>query len=78
VLAGKPVYFGADVPAIGSSTNAVIYGDFRAGYQIVDRIGIRVLRDPYTTKGFILYYTTKRVGGGVVQFQAFKVLTCKS
>lgn len=77
-LLGRPVYFGADVPQVGSSTNCVIYGDFRAGYQIVDRIGIRVLRDPYTTKGFILYYTTKRVGGGVIQFQAFKVLTCKS
>jgi HK97 family phage major capsid protein len=53
---------------------AVAFGDFKAGYQIVDRIGVRVLRDPYTNKPYIQFYTTKRVGGDVVDFEAIKFL----
>ena len=52
---------------------ALAYGDFRAAYQIVDRTGIRVLRDPYTDKPNVGFYTTKRVGGGVVNFEAVKI-----
>jgi len=50
----------------------VAFGDFRRGYLIVDRIGIRVLRDPYSSKPYVLFYTTKRVGGGVQDFDAIK------
>jgi len=46
----------------------------RAAYQIVDRMGIRILRDPFTAKPNILFYTTKRVGGDVVNFEALKVI----
>jgi HK97 family phage major capsid protein len=49
-------------------------GDFRRGYLIVDRQGVRVLRDPYSAKPYILFYTAKRVGGGVQDFDAIKVL----
>jgi HK97 family phage major capsid protein len=49
------------------------YGDVRAASQIVDRTGIRVLRDPFTDKPNIAFYTTKRVGGGVVNFEALKI-----
>jgi HK97 family phage major capsid protein len=74
-LLGKPVIFSSDLTTESSFTTgtlAVAYGDFMEGYQIVDRLGIRVLRDPYTSKPYILFYTTKRVGGAVKNFQAIK------
>jgi HK97 family phage major capsid protein len=72
-LLDKPVHFANDMPAIAANALAIAYGDFRAGYLIADRLGIRVLRDPYTTKGSVKFYTTRRVGGGVQQFQAIKL-----
>ncbi len=72
-LLGKRVVLANDMPASGASgTYPIAYGDFREGYMIVDRIGIRVLRDPYTDKPFIQFYTTKRTGGAVVNFDALK------
>lgn len=56
----------------------IAFGNFKAGYQIVDRIGIRVIRDVYTAKPNVLFYTTKRVGGGVKNFEAIKVLKVKA
>ena len=50
------------------------FGDFNRAYLIADRQGIRVLRDPYTSKPNVLFYTTKRVGGGVQDFDAIKLL----
>jgi HK97 family phage major capsid protein len=44
------------------------------GYLIVDRTGVRVLRDPYSAKPYVLFYTTKRVGGGVQDFDAIKLV----
>jgi len=63
-----------DMPALGSDSLSMAFGDFRAAYQIVDRIGIRVLRDPFTAKPFVKFYTTKRTGGGVVNFEAIKLM----
>ena len=75
VLLGRPVVKATDLPnAFAASTDLVAYGDFKAGYQIVDRFGIRVLRDPYTMKPWVTFYTTKRVGGGVKDFEAIKIL----
>jgi len=76
-LLGKKVTLFSDMPAIGDSNIPIAYGDFREGYTILDRIGIRVLRDPYTTKGQVKYYTTKRVGGKVTNYQAIKRLKIK-
>lgn len=73
-LLGKPIMEAADIPAVASNALAVAYGNFKAGYQIVDRVGIRVLRDPFTAKPFVLFYSTKRVGGGVKNFEAIKLL----
>jgi HK97 family phage major capsid protein len=53
---------------------SIAFGDFRRGYLIVDRAGVRVLRDPYSAKPYVLFYTTKRVGGGVQDFDAIKLL----
>lgn len=79
ILLGRPVMMAADLnTALTASTDGLaIYGDFRAGYQIVDRVGIRVLRDPYSSKPNVGFYTTKRVGGGVKNYEALKVLNIK-
>lgn len=69
-----PVVEVEDMPDIGASTRAIAFGDFARGYLIVDRIGVRVLRDPYSHKPYVLFYTTKRVGGGVQDFDAIKLV----
>ncbi len=69
-----PIMESEDMPTIGANSFSVAFGDFRRGYLVVDRMGIRVLRDPYTAKPYVLFYTTKRVGGGVQDFDAFKLL----
>ena len=52
----------------------VAFGNFQRGYLVVDRVGVRILRDPYSAKPYVLFYTTKRVGGGVQDFNAIKLL----
>jgi HK97 family phage major capsid protein len=74
LLMGYPVAESEDMPAIVADSYSVAFGDFRRGYLIVDRVGIRVLRDPYSSKPYVLFYTTKRVGGGVQDFEAIKLL----
>lgn len=73
-LMGYPVVESEDMPAIANGAYAIAFGDFRRGYLVVDRVGIRVLRDPYSAKPYVLFYTTKRVGGGVQDFNAIKLL----
>lgn len=70
---GKPLYFANDLQATAADSLSIIYGDFKRGYTIADRQGIRVLRDPYTSKPFIKFYTTKRVGGAVSNYQCLKI-----
>lgn len=72
-LLGYPVYSDDNMPDIGANAYAIAFGDFKAGYQIVDRAGVSVLRDPYTKKGFVKFYTTRRVGGAVVNYEAIKL-----
>ena len=62
------------MPDVAANGLALAFGDFEKGYQIVDRAGVRVLRDPYSAKPHVLFYTTKRVGGGVQNFDAVKLL----
>ena len=73
-LLGYPVAEAEDMPDIASNSYSIAFGDFARGYLIVDRIGIRTLRDPYSAKPYVLFYTTKRVGGGVQDFDAIKLL----
>lgn len=73
-LMGFPVVRAEDMPAVAANSLSVAFGDFAACYQIVDRQGVRVLRDPYTSKPYVKFYTTKRTGGGVVNFEAVKFL----
>jgi HK97 family phage major capsid protein len=69
-----PVVEAEDMPDIGADSLSIAFGDFGRGYLVVDRAGVRVLRDPFTAKPYVLFYTTKRVGGGVQDFDAIKVL----
>lgn len=78
LLLGYRVVAAVDMPAISAGNLSVAFGDFRQGYKIVDRSGIKILRDNITEKGKILYYTTRRVGGGVQDFQAIKRLKIKA
>jgi len=73
-LLGFNVIEAEDMPAIGTDSLSIAFGDFNAGYQIVDRQGIRILRDSFTAKPYVKFYTTKRVGGDVVNFEAIKLM----
>jgi HK97 family phage major capsid protein len=72
-LLGKPVVFMDDMPAVAANALSVVYADFGRAYTILDRVGLQVLRDPYTNKGFVTYYTTQRVGGDVTSFDAIVI-----
>lgn len=73
-LINFPLVEAEDMPQIATGSFSIAFGDFRRGYLVVDRIGLRLLRDPYSAKPFVLFYTTKRVGGGVQDFNAIKLL----
>tara|TARA_Y100000361_G_scaffold154306_1_gene179471 strand:+ start:3273 stop:4517 length:1245 start_codon:yes stop_codon:yes gene_type:complete len=81
---GLPTIFGKrivdvpDMPNVSANNLAIAYGDFRRGYMVYDRMGIRVLRDPYTAKPFVIFSTTKRSGGDVINHQAIKLLKIKA
>ncbi|MFM9889768.1 MAG: phage major capsid protein [Rickettsiales bacterium] len=73
-LMGVPVTLAADMPTPAASSYSIALADFKRAYLIVDKFGIRTLRDPFTGKPFVKFYTTKRVGGKVVNTDALKLL----
>lgn len=73
-LLGFPITEAEDMADIAADSYSIAFGDFKRGYLIVDRIGTRVLRDPYSAKPYILFYTTRRVGGGIQNYEAYKLL----
>lgn len=73
-LLGYPVTEAEDMPDIGADSHSIAFGDFSRGYLVLDRQGVEVLRDPFSAKPYVLFYTTKRVGGGVQDFEAIKLL----
>jgi HK97 family phage major capsid protein len=73
-LMNFPVIEAEDMPDVAADSFSIACADFSRCYLIVDRVGIRVLRDPYSTKPYVLFYTTKRVGGGIQDFDAIKLL----
>ncbi len=73
-LMSFPVVEAEDMPDIGAGAFPIAFGDFSRGYLIVDRLGLRILRDPYSAKPYVLFYTTKRVGGGIADYDAIKLL----
>jgi len=73
-LLGYPIAICADMAALATASLSLALANFRAGYQIVDRTGIRVLRDPYTSKPYVKFYATRRTGGAVLDFEAIKFI----
>jgi len=71
---GFPVVRMEDMPAIATDSYSLAFGNMAEAYQIVDRQGIRVLRDNLTSKPYVKFYTTKRTGGGMVNFEAIKLM----
>ena len=69
-----PMVEAEDMPDIAANSLSIAFGDFARGYLVVDRAGVSVLRDPFSAKPYVLFYTTKRVGGGVQDFDAIKVM----
>ena len=63
-----------DMPDVAANSYSVAFGNWQRAYVIVDRIGTRILRDPFSSKPSVLFYTTKRVGGAVVMHEAYKLL----
>lgn len=73
-LIGYPIIQSEDMPALAADSLSVAFGNFSAAYTIVDRAGLSVLRDPFTSKPYVLFYTTARTGGAVVNFDAIKLM----
>lgn len=73
-LLGYPTRIDQYMPALTTGSLSLAFGDFRQAYLIVDRMGIRTLRDPYTAKPYVVFYTTKRTGGGAQNTEAVKFL----
>lgn len=73
-LAGYPITEVADMPDVAANANAILFGDFKRGYIVIDRTGVRVMRDPYTNKPYVHFYTTKRVGGGLLNPEPLRAL----
>lgn len=73
-LLGYPVRIDQFMPSLTTGSLSLAFGDFREAYTIVDRIGVRTLRDPYTAKPYIRFYSTKRTGAGAVNTEAVKFL----
>jgi HK97 family phage major capsid protein len=75
-LLGYPITEAEDMIDYSDASNGmgIAFGDFKRGYLIVDRIGTRVIRDPFTNKPYVGFYTTKRLGGSVVNFETIKFL----
>lgn len=74
VLAGLPCRMSASMPSQAANAYTIALADWKRAYLIVDRLGVTIQRDPYTAKPFVEFYTRRRVGGDVVNFQAIKVL----
>ena len=72
-LLGHPMERMEDMPAVSANSLSIAFGDMRQAYTIVDRAGLRVLRDPFSSKPFVLFYTTKRVGGDITNFEALVI-----
>jgi len=73
-LLGYPVRIDQYMPALATGALSLAFGDFRQAYLIVDRMGIRTLRDPFTAKPYVVFYTTKRCGAGAQNTEAVKFL----
>ena len=77
-ILGFPYVYNDDFPAIAANAICLAFGDFREAYVILDRVGIRLLRDPYTNKPYVNFYVTKRVGNMILNTEAVKFIKCEA
>ncbi|MEM1375778.1 MAG: phage major capsid protein [Pseudomonadota bacterium] len=75
-LLGFPIVECEDLPNIAADATPIVFADFKRAYLIVDRAGVQILRDPFSAKPYVVFYATKRVGGGVLDFGAIRLLRC--
>lgn len=75
-ILGYPVYEVAEMPDVAANALPIAFGDFKRAYLVVDRKGVTILRDPFTNKPYVQFYTTKRLGGGVDNPEAVRLLKC--
>jgi HK97 family phage major capsid protein/HK97 family phage prohead protease len=75
-ILGRPVVEAVDMPDLGDGAEPIIFGDFKRGYRIYDRLSLAVMADPYTvrTTGLMRYHARRRIGAGVVRATAFRKL----
>jgi HK97 family phage major capsid protein len=74
VLLGYPVVEAEQMPDISTGSLSIAFGNFKKGYSIVRKLGVRLLADPYTDKPNVRLYAIERVGGGVNNSEAIKLL----
>lgn len=74
LLLGYPVAPAEDMADVGANALPIAFGNFKRGYTIVQRQGLKLMRDPFTSKPHVLFYMTHRVGGDVNNFEAIKML----
>jgi len=74
LVLGKPCYTDDNMPTVAADAFAVAFANFMRAYTITDGVGVRILRDPFTNKPFVHFYATRRVGGGITNFEAIKLL----
>ena len=77
-ILGFPYVINDDMPSIAANALCVAFGDFKEAYIILDRVGIRLLRDPYTNKPYVNFYATKRVGNMILNTEAVKFIKCEA
>ena len=75
ILLGKPVEIDDNMPDIGADAYPIAFGDFKRAYRIIEHEnGIRMLRDPYSSKGYVLFYTIGRLAAGISNYEAIKFM----
>lgn len=74
MLLGYPVVESEDMPDMAAGSRSIAFGNFERAYTLVERAGVRVLRDPYSNKPYVNFYATKRVGGALVNEDALKLI----
>lgn len=77
-ILGRPVIEDPTMDDVGSAAEPIVFGDFMSAYRIYDRVGLTILRDPYTvaTSGLVRFHARRRVGGGMVLAEALRKIRC--
>ena len=80
LLLGRPVVEMPDMPDMAPGVTPIAFGDYGAGFRIFERVGLSIMRDPYSqaTNGLVRFHARRRVGGGVNKPECFRFLKIKA